>query len=434
MNEPQASLRENLRALPRGAWILFFGTFLNKFGTVVLPFLAIYMTRLGYTSAQAGLAIGAYGVGTLGACLLGGSLADRFGRRKTIVLSMGLVAVAMLCLSQARSLPLIILLSGLAGLTGELYRPASSALLADLVPAGQRVTAFAAYRMALNAGFAFGPATAGLLAKHSFLWLFVGDAATSILYGLVAWFALPAGVHGMRAESSLRETWNVLRTDHRFRQVLCGSLAVGLVFVQVFSTMSLEITRHGFSASVYGLMISLNGALVVLCELPLTTLTRRYPARRMMALGYLLIGVGFATNALPRTLPLLALTVVLFTLGEMTAMPVAGAYVADLAPMHQRGLYMGTYGLTWSVAFIAGPSLGMLLFSASPLTLWGACGLLGVLAASIILASHSVPHELADKPTGQGEVGLQPVRLRVPAHTPSVQTPNPHRAGGSPVA
>ncbi len=396
--------------MPRGAWILFFGTFLNKFGTFVLPFLAIYMTRLGYKSAQAGLAIGAYGVGTLGACLLGGCLADRFGRRKTIVLSMGSAALAMLSLSQARSLPLIILFSGLAGLTGELYRPASSALLADLVPAGQRVTAFAAYRMALNAGFAFGPATAGLLAKHSFLWLFVGDAATSLLYGLVAWFALPAGLRGLRAENSLRETWNVLRTDHRFRRVLCASLAVGLVFVQVFSTMSLEITRNGFSASVYGLVISLNGALIVLCELPLTVFTRRYPARRMMALGYLLIGAGFASNALPRTLPLLALTVVLFTLGEMTAMPVAGAHVADLAPMHQRGLYMGTYGMTWSVAFIAGPSLGMLLFSVSPLALWGACGLLGILAAGIILAGHSGAQEPTDTRTGEKEAGLQPLR------------------------
>ena len=82
-------MREDLRALPRGAWILFFGTFLNKFGTFVLPFLAIYMTRLGFTASQAGLAIGAYGVGTLGACLLGGYLADRLGRRRTIVVSMG---------------------------------------------------------------------------------------------------------------------------------------------------------------------------------------------------------------------------------------------------------------------------------------------------------------------------------------------------------
>jgi MFS family permease len=398
MNETQASLRENLRTLPRGAWILFFGSFLNKFGTFVLPFLAIYMTRLGYTSAQAGLAIGAYGVGTLGACLLGGYLADRLGRRKTIVLSMASAALAMLSLSQARGLPLIVLFSGLAGLTGELYRPASSALLADLVPAGQRVTAFAAYRMALNAGFAFGPATAGLLAKHSFLWLFVGDAATSLLYGLVAWFALPSGLRGTRTDNSLRETWNVLRTDQRFRQILCASLAIGLVFVQVFSTMSLEITRNGFSPSIYGLVISLNGALVVLCELPLTTFTKRYPVRRMIALGYLLIGVGFASNALTRTLPLLAFTVVLFTLGEMIAMPLAGAYVADLAPAHQRGLYMGTYGMVWSVAFIFGPSLGMMLFAVSPLALWCGCGLLGLLAAGLILPEPRRFPGLAEHP------------------------------------
>ena len=164
MNETEASLKENLRALPRGAWILFLGTFLNKFGTFVLPFLAIYMTRMGYSTAQAGLAIAAYGIGSLCASLIGGHLADRLGRRKTIVLSMFSGAIAMLCLSQAHRLPMIVLFSGLAGLTGEIYRPASSALLADLVPAGQRVTAFAAYRMAINAGFAFGSATAGLLA------------------------------------------------------------------------------------------------------------------------------------------------------------------------------------------------------------------------------------------------------------------------------
>src|SRR5205085_5760880 len=213
MDETQASLTQNLRALPRGAWILFFGTFLNKFGTFVLPFLTIYMTRLGYSALQAGLAIGAYGIGSLCASFTGGHLADRLGRRKTIVLSMFSGAVAMLCLSQARLLPLIILFAGLAGLTGELYRPASSALLADLVPTGQRVTAFAAYRMSFNAGWAFGPATAGLLAKHSFLWLFVGDAATSVLYGFVAWFALPAGLRGTRTASSWLENFRVVRDN-----------------------------------------------------------------------------------------------------------------------------------------------------------------------------------------------------------------------------
>jgi len=384
MKTTQASLVENLRAMPRGAWILFFGTFLNKFGTFVLPFLAIYVTRLGYSTAQAGIPIAAYGVGTLLASLLGGHLADRLGRRKTIVLSMFSAAGAMLWLSQARSLPGIVVLSGLAGLTGELYRPASSALLADLVPAGQRVTAFAAYRVALNAGFAFGPATAGLLAQTSFAWLFVGNAITSILFGLVAWFGLPAGLRLERAASSLLENIRVLRNNREFVQVLVACLAVGLVFVQVFSSMSLAITSSGFSTTVYGLVISLNGALVVLFELPIASITSRYAARRVMAIGFLLIGVGFASNLLPRTIPLLVLTTVVFTLGEMISMPVSGAYVADLAPEHQRGLYMGLYGLTWSLAFVCGPGVGLWLFSAHPVLLWGLCGVLGIVAAAVI--------------------------------------------------
>jgi len=317
---------------------------------------------------------------------LGGHLADRFGRRKTIVLSMFSAAAAMMCLSQARSLWLIVLLSGVAGLACELYRPASSALLADLVPAGQRVTAFAAYRMSLNAGFAFGPATAGLLAKSSFLWLFVGNAATSALYGLVAWFWLPSGLRSTAAGNTLLETVRVVRADARFRQALVAVLAVGLVFVQVFSTMSLEITRSGFSPAVYGLVISLNGALIVLCELPLTTLTKRFPARRAMALGFMLIGAGFASNALVRTIPLLVLATALFTFGEMTSMPISAAYVADLAPEHQRGLYMGTYGMMWAVAFVFGPSLGLWLFSVNHIVLWLSCGAMGLVAAGIILA------------------------------------------------
>src|SRR5256886_11588174 len=149
------------------------------------------------------MAVGAYGVGTLLASGLGGHLADTIGRRKTIVLSMFSAAITMLLLSQARSLPAIILLTAFAGLAGELYRPASSALLADLVPAGQRITAFSAYRMAFNAGWAFGPAVAGLLAKKSFFWLFAGDAATSILFGLVAFFVLPSGLRGTRAAGAL---------------------------------------------------------------------------------------------------------------------------------------------------------------------------------------------------------------------------------------
>src|SRR5437667_4710294 len=226
MDSSPPTLLASLRTLPRAAWILFLGVFLNKFGSFVVPFLKLYLTRQGYSMGDAGLDIGAYGAGHFLASGLGGHLADSLGRRKTIVLSMFSAAIAMMLLSQARSLPSILLLTALAGLAGELYRPASSALLADLVPTGQRVTAFSAYRMAFNAGWAFGPATAGFLAEAGYFWLFVGDAITSVLFGLVALFALPRGVRSQRCEAGWNEALQVFRGDKRFHQVMIASFAV----------------------------------------------------------------------------------------------------------------------------------------------------------------------------------------------------------------
>jgi MFS family permease len=140
--------------------------------------------------------------------------------------------------------------------------------------------------------------------------------------------------------------------------------------------------------AVFGLVASLNGGLVVLFELPLTTVTRRFPARSVIAIGYLLIAIGFGSNVLPRTVPLLVLTTVLFTFGEMISMPVASAYVADLAPADQRGLYMGTYGLVWSIASICGPSIGLWVFSINHTLLWLIAGVLGFAASAIIFAGR----------------------------------------------
>ena len=388
LKKSEPTLWSSLRALPPAAWILFFGMFLNKFGAFVVPFLALYLTRTGYTLADAGLAIGAYGVGNLIASLLGGHLADSIGRRKTILLSTFSGAGAMLLLSQAHSLPLIILLAALTGLAGEFYRPACSALLADLVPPEQRVTAFAAYRMSFNAGWAFGPATAGLLAAKGFLWLFVGDAATSALFGLVVLLALPRDdIQHQRLETGWTEAIGRIRKDQKFNQLLLSSIVIAFVVMQMSSTFGIHVTHLGFSAATYGALISMNGAMVVLCELPLTTITRRFPARRVLAVGYFLIGAGFAMNAFARSVPALASCIVVFTLGEMIAMPVSAAYVSNLAPAHMRGRYMGVSGLNWSLALILAPALGMKMLASNPTVMWLSCGGLGILAAIIISAN-----------------------------------------------
>ncbi len=383
---PNESLWTTLRSFPRPVWVLFAGVFLNKFGTFVVPFLTLYLTRQGFTTRDAALAMGSYGVGRLCAAFIGGHLADTFGRRKTIVLSMVMAAVSMLLLSQARSLPAIVLLTGLASLTGELYLPACAALLGDLVPPHQRVTAYAAYRMAFNAGWVFGPATAAFLAAHSFLWLFVGDAITSILFGVVAWCWLPRGVRSAQPEAGWGEAWGVLKTDRRLHQVALATFFIGLVIHQLVSTYGLQITTLGFSDATYGLLLSLNGLLVVLFELPLTTRTRRFPSRAIMAAGYLLMGAGVALNAVFHSLPALIVAMTIFTAGEMFYAPVAGAYVASLAPLRMRGRYMGAWGFANSLSLAIAPGIGLSVFARSPGALWLGCGALGLLAALTITA------------------------------------------------
>jgi len=389
-----------LRNLPRAAWILFFGTFLNKFGGFVVPFLTLYLTSAGYSIGEAGLAVSAYGAGNLGASLLGGHLADHIGRRKTILLSMFSGAAAMMLLSQAHHFALILVLTALTGLTNEFYRPASSALLADIVPAGQRTTAFAALRVSFNAGFAFGPATAGLLAAYGYFWLFAGDAATSALFGLVVLLALPRGATGASKNASWKEAWRVLRRDRKLHQLLLANFSIALVFFQLGSTFGLHVTHLGFSAAVYGAIISMNGALIVFCELPLTALTRRFPARRVMAAGYSLCTFGFALNGFAHTIPGLVLCMLIFTIGEMITMPTASAYLAELAPPEMRGRYMGVSGLTWALALIIGPAAGMKLFAAAPLIYWIVSGAAGAFAAFVILcrapeSQHAEPTDAA---------------------------------------
>ena len=379
------SLLTNLRALPPAAWVLFAGTFINRFGTFVMPFLVIYMTRLGYSVAQAGIAVSAYGAGHIMASMLGGHLADTIGRRNTIVLSMFASAGAMMALSQARTYGALLVLTILAGAAAELYRPASSALIGDLVSPEQRVAAFAMYRFAVNLGFAAGPATAGFVAAHSFFYLFAIDAITSVGYGLVALFALPHGLRGQNTGESAGEGFRVALRDRRFVLFLMATLAVTWTEFQVHSTLPIYMQTQGFAITTYGLLMSINGLMIVFLELALTSWTQRFPPQWMIAVGYGLSALGLAATGLAHTIPALAATVVVWTLGEMIFAPVTGAYVIGLAPERYRGRYMGLWVMTWSCGMLIGPALGTFLFERDPNYLWIACAVAGVTSAGLAL-------------------------------------------------
>ena len=291
------SLFASLRSFPPSVWFLFLGSFLNKFGTFVVPFLTLYMRSDGYSLKQVGFVIGSYGLGNLLSAAIGGQLADTFGRRKTIILSMVLGAVGMLALSQADTFLSLTLLTFLVGFSCEMYRPAASALLIDLVPEHQRAAAFATYRVAFNAGWMFGPATAGFLAAHSWTWLFVGDAVTSLLFAVVALFALPKGIKESEASRGWLGAMGVIRRDRTYLLFLLALFGPGMLLMQTHAAYSIYVVKDlGFSEKTYGQLISLNGLLIIFFELPITSVTQRYPIRRVMALGFALLGIGLAMS------------------------------------------------------------------------------------------------------------------------------------------
>jgi len=381
---------------PRAVWLLFIGTLINRFGGFVLVFLILYLTRSGFSAAQAGLAVGAYGVGGIAAALIGGFLADRIGRRGSIALSMVSAAIAIVALERARSFGAIVGLTALTGLTAEAYRPAASALLGDLVEPARRVTAFAWYRLAINLGAALGPLVGGGLAERSFRWLFWGDATTCALYGLLAIFFLPEtrpapAAPAPEAESSVavrakanERTWLGDRVMLRF---LLASTLTSIVYAQMHSTFALQVTARGLSDATYGMLIGLNGLVVLALELPIASVTQRLPKPPVIAFAFVLLGIGFGLTGMAGSFWLLGLTVVIWTLGEIVGAPVSSAYVTELAPSAMRGRYQGAWSMTFAIGYVLGPALGASLFGWRPAALWTACFVACVAAALLVATS-----------------------------------------------
>jgi len=374
---------QRVNKLPRSAWILFAGTFINRFGTFVMPMLALYLTRSGFSIAQSGLAISAYGAGHFATSMLGGHLADRIGRRNTIALSMFASGATMLTLSQVHGFASIVALVFAAGLSTELYRPASSALLSDVVAPDQRVLAFGFYRFAINLGFAIGPAIAGFLAERSFFWVFLGDAVSSFAFGIIALVALPHGIH----QSEDRESFRTAFADRRLVIFLLASISMTWIYFQMSSTLPIHLARHGFTPSQYGMLMSINGLFVVLFEIALTLRLQRFAHVPVIAIGYALMGIGWALTGFAHTLLAFAITVAIWTIAEMIFAPMASAYITELAPEHARGRYHGLHMLTYSIGMLAGPILGATLYERSEALLWMACGVSGVVGAVVLFVS-----------------------------------------------
>jgi len=385
-------LRLRLTAgLPPTYWFLWLGTLINRLGGFVVPFLTLYLTgQRGISVSQAALMVSLFGAGSFTAALVGGELADRLGRRPVLLLSFLIAPANMILLGLARPVALIALLTLLQGFFTDLYRPAVSAAVADLVPPEGRPRAYGYIYWAINLGAAIAPAIAGLLARADYLLLFVGDALTTFLFGLIV-------LWGVR-ETRPGEVQHTAAVALRTRAAMLGreplllvfaglALVFGTIYMQGNVTLPVDMQAHGLGPDQYGLAIAVNGALIVLLSIPASHAAARWPRFGTLAVAALLLGVGFGLTAVSNTLLLYCLAVAVWTLGEIGGATVAPAIVADLSPVELRGLYQGIFSAAWGLAAFTGPLIGGWVYDhLGAQALWVGCLLLGCLLALGYLA------------------------------------------------
>ncbi len=369
-----------LQGLPRPFWFLFGGTLVNRLGAFVEPFLAFYLTRSrGFSIAEAGLVLTLLGLGTACSQALGGVLADRLGRRRTMVLGLCSAAASLLVVGAATTLPALCAAAGLYGLCLDLFRPAVNAATADLVPERDRVRAYALNFWAVNLGFAVAAPLGGYLASRGYWTLFLLDAATSVGFALLILRGVPETRPAPREGDVVGTVRDVLRD--RLLLGLVGAVALqGAVYVQAFSTLPLVFGQDGLSPAGYGAALGLNGVLIVVLQPLLLGALEGRDRGRVLLLSLCLLGAGFGLHGLADTVLQHAAAVAVWTLGEVLQAGLLGALVAELAPVHLRGRYAGAFGVSFGLSGAVAPLAGtQLLQHAGQGALWSTC-----LSASVV--------------------------------------------------
>ncbi|WP_436717104.1 MFS transporter [Roseiconus lacunae] len=398
---PVAAMFGDYLQLPIAVRILCVGSFINRAGSFAVIFLSIYASeQLGFGIPFATLCIGMLGIGSMGGSLLGGFISDRIGRKPVMLLALLGGGLMLLLLSSIEHKLPFALGVCLFAFVSDLYRPAASALIADLSPVNRRTHAFALMYISINLGFAIAPPLGGILAGYSFKLLFWLDAITMGAYAIIIWLWIderpvvtasdpdgPPVEPQIRLSDSIRHVFS----DAPFLMFCLSTLLIELVFVQGFSTLPLYIRQVGFSNLEFGLLMSINGVLIFVLQLPITHWLNRYNAMSIVTLGGVLISAGFGFTGVGGSFLLIGISIGIWTLGEILQAPTKQSIIAKLAPEHCRGAYMGLFTMCYAIALAVGAPLGgELLQRLGPTTLWMTSGALSFLAVLIYALIHPI--------------------------------------------
>ncbi|MEW1635049.1 MFS transporter [Streptomyces sp. NPDC093801] len=425
------SARESVSGLPRAFWWLWASTLVNRLGAFVATFMTLYLTlERGYSASFAGLVAALHGLGGVVSSLGAGVMADRLGRRPTMLVAQVSTAGSVALLGFMEHPAAIAAVALLVGMTSNASRPAVQAMMADIVRPEDRVRAFALNYWAINLGFAVSSTAAGLIAEYSYLAGFLGEAALTLLCAVLVFVKLPEsrpepvkGAEGAAEDGSRIGLGGVLR-DGRFMGVVGLSFLISLIYTQGSVGLPVAMGSAGFSPGEYGLVIAVNGVLIVALQLPVTRFIEHRDPRRLLVVSALLVGYGFALTAFAGPLWAYALTVCVWTLAEIVNAPTQTELVVRLSPVQGRGRYQGVYTMSWAVASLVAPLMsGFVIDRYGAGWLWATTGVLGTVAgAGYWFLMRGLPGRAEDRGASGGApaAGTAPAPV---AAAPTAQAP-----------
>ncbi|WP_328915064.1 MULTISPECIES: MFS transporter [unclassified Streptomyces] len=365
---------------------LLFGVLVNKLGAFMQVYLVLFMTSRGFTDVQGGLALAAYGVGSVLGVLLGGGLTDRLGARWTIAAGMSSTAVLLVAVLHVRLYPALLAAVALVGMISQVYRPAAATVLSQATPRHRQVMVFAMYRLALNLGTTAAPLLGALLLSVSYNLLFYGEAVAALGYAVVALFALPprpaATGSPDPAAGAAKSSGGYLKVlaDRRYAAYLLAMLLNAAVYIQYLSTLPLAMRDAHLSTVWYGAVVALNGAVVICFELLMTKVVQHWRMRTVLTVGFVLLGSGMALYALPGGPAVFVVGTLLWTLAEIVEGPTMFAYPGMAGPPESSGRYIGAAHAMFGIGSAVGPAAGVLLWSGMGQAAWVLIGATSVLA------------------------------------------------------
>lgn len=352
----------------RTVWVLVVARAVNRLGAFTLPFLAVVLTvELGASVAQAGLILTVFGLATIPSRIFGGHLADRLGRKWTIVTGLVGCAVGQLWIAGSPGLwsavPAVVVL----GLAFEIYEPPSQAIIADVTGPEERPAAYGLLGAAMAVAAVAAGLLAALLGQWDLRWLFVVDATTCLACAVLVGVALPS------LRVSAVRTAKVWR-DRKLLIMLGAGTVFAVLYMVVLFGLPLTMLERGVPASGVGIVLAAS-ALVQVAVQPLLKRLRGLDDFSAMAIGYALLAIGLLATGLAHSLQAFVAAAVLWSLGDLLLLGRALTIVSALAPEHARGRYLATYGLSWGVATAVAPLVGtQLLQGLGPFWLWVLCG------------------------------------------------------------